>query len=86
MSCCLRRAPMTRLRWQVRAQGQEVCAQALERTKALQKYRERLAALVGVGQAKQYLGKAFTIYQIDVLDDAEIEKLYARYDAARRRG
>ena len=39
-------------------QGQEVCSQALERTKALQKHRERLAALVGVGQAQQYLGKS----------------------------
>ena len=56
-------------------QGQEVCAEALR------KHRERLAALVGGGQAKQYLGKAFTVDQIDALDDAEIVKLYARYEA-----
>ena len=56
-------------------QDQEVCAQALR------KHRERLAALVGGGQAKQYLGKAFTVDQIDALDDAEIVKLYARYEA-----
>ena len=56
-------------------QGQEVSAQALR------KHRERLAALVGRGQAKQYLGKAFTVDQIDALDDAEIVKLYTRYDA-----
>lgn len=43
--------------------------------------RERLAALVAGGQARQYLGKAFTVDQIDALDDAEIEKLYARYEA-----
>ena len=62
-------------------QGQEVCAQALERAQVLQKHRERLAALVGGGQAKQYLGKAFTVDQIDALDDAEIDKLYVRYEA-----
>ena len=56
-------------------QGQEVCAQGLR------KHRERLAALVGGGQAKQFLGKAFTVDQIDALDDAEIVKLYARYEA-----
>ena len=47
------------------AQGQEVCAQALERAQALQKHRERLAELVGGGQGKQHLGKAFTADQID---------------------
>ena len=56
-------------------QGQEVCAQALR------KHCERLAALVGGGKAKQYLGKAFTADQIDALDDAEIVKLYARLEA-----
>ena len=56
-------------------QDQEVCAQAL------QKHRERLAILVGGGEDKQYFGKAFTVYQIDALDDAEIVKLYARYEA-----
>ena len=35
----------------------------------------------GGGQAKQYLGKSFTVDQIDALDDAEIQKLYARYEA-----
>ena len=79
---------MTGLRWHVRAsagtaatpdvQGQEVCAQALR------KHHERLAALVGGGQAKQYLGKAFTVDQIDALDDAKIVKLYARYEARLR--
>ena len=56
-------------------QGQEVCAQTL------QNHHERLAASAGGGQAKQYFGKAFTVDQIDTLDDAEIVKLYARYKA-----
>ena len=56
-------------------QGQEVCAQALR------KHRENLAALAGGGQAKQYFGKEFTVDQIDALDDAEIVKLFARYEA-----
>ena len=56
-------------------QCQDVCAQALR------KHHEMLAALVGGGQAKQYLGKTFTVDQIDALDDAEIVKLYARYEA-----
>ena len=51
----------------------------------VQKYRERLAALVAGGQAKQYglvvHGKALTADQIDALDNSEIEKLYARYEA-----
>ena len=67
-----------RKRWKVATQdvqGQEVCAQALR------KHRERLAALAGGDQAKQYLGKAFTVDQIDALHEAEIEKLYARYAA-----
>ena len=33
------------------------------------------------GQAKQYLGKAFTVDQIDALDDAETVQLYAGYEA-----
>ena len=56
-------------------QGQEVCAQTL------QNHHENLAALAGGGQAKQYFGKAFTVDQIDTMDDAEIVKLYARYKA-----
>ena len=37
--------------------------------------------MVGGGQAKQYLGKVFTVDQINALGDAEIVKLYARYEA-----
>ena len=49
-----------------------------------QKHRERLAALAVGGQSKEYglivRGKPFTADQIDALDDAEIEGLYARYE------
>ena len=51
----------------------------------MQKHRERPAAFAAGGQAKQYglvvHGKAFTADQIDALDNTEIEKLYARYEA-----
>ena len=51
----------------------------------MQKHRERLAAFAAGGQAGQYRlvvrGKAFTADQIDALDNSEIEKLYARYEA-----
>ena len=61
---------------------QQSCQEPEER---VQKYRERLAALVAGGQAKQYglvvHGKALTADQIDALDNSEIEKLYARYEA-----
>lgn len=43
--------------------------------------RERLAALVAGGKASQYLGKALTADQVDSMDDNDIEKLYARYEA-----
>ena len=51
----------------------------------VQKHRERLAAIAVGGQAGQYglvvRGKIFTADQIDTLDNTEIEKLYARYEA-----
>ena len=51
----------------------------------MQKHREQLAAIGAGGQAGQYgmvvRGKAFTADQIDALDDTEIEKMYARYEA-----
>ena len=51
----------------------------------VQKHRERLAAITAGGQAGQYglvvRGKAFTADQIDALDNTEIEKMYARYEA-----
>lgn len=46
-----------------------------------QQHRERLAALAAGGQAKIYLGRALTSDQIDALDEDEVEKLYARYEA-----
>ncbi len=49
------------------------------------RHRERLAALVAGGQAKHYglsvHGKTLTVDQVDSLDQGEVEKLYARYEA-----
>ena len=57
----------------------------------MQKYRERLASVAAGwgegmgGQAGRYgllaLGKALTASHIEELDDSEIERLYARYEA-----
>ena len=44
-------------------------------------YRDRLAALVAGGQAKQYLGRTLTVEQIDTMSDGEIERLYSRYQS-----
>ena len=46
-----------------------------------QQHRERLAALANGGQARHYLGKTLTADQIDSMDEDELEKLYARYEA-----
>ena len=51
----------------------------------VQKHRERLAASAVGGQARQYgpaiRGKSFTADQVDTLDDSEVGRLYARYEA-----
>ena len=44
-------------------------------------HRERLAALAAGGRARQYLGKALSIDQVDNMEDEEVEKLYGRYEA-----
>ena len=58
---------------------------APEEEERVQKRRERFAAIAAGGQARQYgltvRGKTFTADQIDALDNTEIEKLYARYEA-----
>ena len=47
-----------------------------------QKHRERLAALaVGAKPGNMDVGKSLTADQIDTLDDSEVERLYARYEA-----
>ena len=60
-------------------------AAAPEEEERVQKHRERLAAIAAGGQAGQYglvvRGKTFTADQIDTLDNTEIEKMYARYEA-----
>ena len=43
--------------------------------------RERLATIAAGGQARQYLGKAWTVEEIDALGDDEVGRLYARYEA-----
>ena len=43
--------------------------------------RERLAALVLGGQAKQYLGKNVSAEDVDNMDSQEINRLYTRYEA-----
>ena len=57
-----------------------------EEEERVQKRRERLAAIAAGGQAEQYelvvRGRTFTADQIDALDNTEIEKLYARYEAS----
>ena len=50
-------------------------------TTATAAQRERLATIAAGGQARQYLGKAWTVEQIDALGDDEAGKLYARYEA-----
>ena len=44
-------------------------------------HKERLASLVAGGHSLQYLGKAYTVEQIESLSDENIDKLYARYEA-----
>ena len=46
-----------------------------------QQHRERLAALAAGGWARQYLGKALSVDQVDNMKDEEVEKLYGRYEA-----
>ena len=41
-------------------------------------HRERLAALAAGGRARQYLGKALSVDQVDNMEDEEVEKLYGR--------
>jgi hypothetical protein len=43
--------------------------------------RERLATIAAGGQARQYLGKAWTVEEIDSLGEDEVVKIYARYEA-----
>lgn len=47
----------------------------------LQKYCERLPALLAGGQTKQCFGKHISVDQVNALNDADIEKLYARNEA-----
>ena len=68
--------------------GHEVTCQIRQQPVApdrVQKYRERLASVAAGGQGGRYgllaHGKALTTSHIKELDDTEIERLYARYEA-----
>ena len=50
-------------------------------TTATAAQRERLATIAAGVQARQYLGKAWTVEEIDALGDDEAGKLYACYEA-----
>jgi hypothetical protein len=43
--------------------------------------KERLIGVVAGGNSKEYLGKSISSSEIENLDDKEITKLYARYEA-----
>lgn len=45
------------------------------------KIKERLIHVVASGKSKQYLGKLYNTDEIEKLDDKELAKLYARYEA-----
>ena len=68
--------------------GHEVTGQSRQQPAApdrVQIYRERLASVAAGGQAGRYgllaHDKALTASHIEELDDSEIERLYARYEA-----
>jgi hypothetical protein len=52
-----------------------------EAVPALDPQREKLICVVAGGNSKKYLGKIFSTTEIEDLDDKEILKLYARYEA-----
>lgn len=45
------------------------------------KVKERLIHVVASGKSKQYLGRLYSTDEIEKLDDKELSKLYARYEA-----
>ena len=47
----------------------------------VQQHREWLAALAAGGRARQYLGKALSVDQVDNMEEEEVEKLYGHYEA-----
>ena len=68
--------------------GYEVTGQSRQQPAApnrVQNYRERVASVAAGGQAGRYgllaRGKVLTASHIEELDDSEIERLYARYEA-----
>ena len=73
--------PVEQTTWTATAAGTATGGCSFAGTATLTKKRERLTALAAGGQAKQYLGVAATADQVDAMEEDEIEKLYARYEA-----
>ena len=46
------------------------------------KEKEKLILVVASGKSKQFLGKLMTTADIETLSDEDVQKLYARYEAA----
>ena len=46
------------------------------------KLKEKIIQVVAGGKSRRYLGKLMTTKEIEQLDEEEIKKLYARYEAA----
>ena len=65
----------------VRGEADGTSGAATTSQKMYQQHRERLAALCAGGRARQYLGKALSVDQVDNMEDEEVEKLYGRYEA-----
>ena len=54
---------------------------AKESTDETEKLRERLITVAEAGKSREYLGKSITSDEIESLDQKELRKLYARYEA-----
>ena len=59
----------------------EATGTATTSQQVVQQHRERLAALAAGGRARQYLGKALSVDQVDNMEEEEVEKLYGHYEA-----
>ena len=61
--------------------GGEATGTATTSQQVVQQHWERLAALVAGGRARQYLGKALSVDQVDNMEEEEVEKFYGHYEA-----
>ena len=58
----------------------EATGTATTSQQVVQQHRERLAALAAGGRTRQYLGKALSVNQVNIMEE-EVEKLYGHYEA-----